>query len=87
MTRDAGVALSDPPDAEQRNPLRLSTRAVYRPLSAVKVARPARPLQSLPHAVGGPGATAVLPGSPGRWECRPSIYSERVPEVARLNTP
>jgi hypothetical protein len=46
----------------------------------------AQPHQNLPHALGGPGATLTRPWPPGRWECRPSIYSERVPVAARLNT-
>jgi hypothetical protein len=36
--------------------------------------------------MGGPAARLIRPWSPGRWECRATIHSERAPEVIGLNT-
>jgi hypothetical protein len=36
--------------------------------------------------MGGPEARLIWRRSPGRWECRATIHSERAPEVIGLNT-
>jgi hypothetical protein len=36
--------------------------------------------------MGWPAARLIRPRSPGRWECRATIHSERAREAIRLNT-
>jgi hypothetical protein len=66
--------------------VRLSTRGRVAPPDSRQGGVSTQPLRSLAHAMGGPEARLIRPRSPGRWECRATIHSERAPEVIRLNT-
>jgi hypothetical protein len=70
----------------KRRLVRFTTSGPVAPPGSQHCGNSTQPFRNLPHAVSGPGAMLIWPRSPRRWECRPSIYSERVPVVARLNT-